>query len=73
MKDLTQKQILELIYSEFKDYKEDWKEYKEKQEKINELVIRHDEKIKGIWKIPVISGGVVSIIGGIGIFVSSIL
>ena len=36
---------------------------------INVMVIRHDEKLKSIWKIPVISGATVSIITGIAIFV----
>jgi hypothetical protein len=67
---MTNKEMLEIIMNEFKDYKEDWKDFKEKQDKINESVIRHDEKIKGLWKIPTISGGVVTILTGIGVLIS---
>lgn len=36
---------------------------------INETVIRHDEKLKNIWKIPIISGGTVTIITGVALLV----
>jgi hypothetical protein len=81
---MTNKEMLEIIMNEFKDYKEDWKDYKEKQEKVNELVIRHDEKIDGFdkdvedcnkridkaWRIPTLIGSIIVIISGIGTFVS---
>ena len=45
------------------------KEFIHEQREVNKLVIRHDEKLKSIWRIPVISGGTVSIITGIAILV----
>lgn len=41
--------------------------------KISNLVARHDEKIKGLWRIPVISGGVVAFLVALGVFISQIL
>lgn len=72
MQNLTNKQMLELIMSEFKEYKKDWKEYRKDQKKINEMVVRHDEKIKGIWKIPVISGGIITLLAGIATIIGII-
>jgi hypothetical protein len=31
---MTNKEILEVILNEFKDYKEDWKDFKENQAKV---------------------------------------
>jgi hypothetical protein len=70
MGNLTQKEMLEIILNEFKEYKVDWKDFKEKQDTINEMVIRHDEKIKGLWKVPTISGAVVTVITGFGVLIS---
>lgn len=49
------------IYEFFKRMEEKFDNYCDHQKKINDLVIRHDEKIKGIWKIPVVSGSIVTI------------
>jgi hypothetical protein len=65
----TQKEMLNIILSEFKEYKKEWKEYKKEQREINKLVIRNDEKLKGVWRIPVISGGTVTLITGIAVLV----
>lgn len=65
MENLTQKQMLKIMLDQFGEYHKDWKDFKKKQDKINTLVIRHDEKIKGMWKIPVISGAIITFIGGI--------
>lgn len=46
------------------------KTIEEKQDITHEIVIRHDEKIKGLWKIPVLSGGIVGLIMAIGIVIS---
>ena len=45
----------------------------EKQVENEKQILKHEQAIKGIWKIPVISGGTVAIITAIGVFVATIL
>jgi len=42
----TQKELLERILQEVTDYKSELKDFMGKQEKVNEMVIRHDTKIE---------------------------
>jgi len=57
MDKLTDSQKIEIMFNEFREYKEDWKEYKkedreykkedrEHRSKIDIIVTRHDEQIK---------------------------
>lgn len=64
---MTQKErsVLDMMYDNFKSYQEDWKEFRKDQKEINQKVIEHEVKIQSIWKIPVISGGVVTLLLGI--------
>ena len=77
MEDMTNKEMLKIMLKKFDTYKDDWDQYKNKQDKVNDIVIRHDEQIKsqskridGMWKIPIISGGIVTLIGGISAFIT---
>jgi hypothetical protein len=82
MEKLTDSQKLEIIFNEFHEYKKDWKEYKkedrEHRSKIDIIVTRHDEqiknqeeKLKGIWKLPVaISGIIGTLIAVIGFIIN---
>jgi hypothetical protein len=57
-----------LILEELREFRKEYQEDKKKQLEINNMVIRNEEKIKGIWKIPVVSTFILSVISGIGIF-----
>lgn len=74
---LTPEQMIEIMYREFNTYKEDWKEYKKEdrahREKINEIVTRHDERIKNIWKIPAAISGAIGAITGAVTFILSLI
>lgn len=77
MDKFSDNQMLEIILREFKEFKNDWKEYKKEdrahREKINEIVTRHDERIKNIWKIPAAISGAIGIIIGTITFIISII
>ena len=51
------------IYENFKNIHGKLDKILECQNDITIVVARHDEKIKGLWKIPVISGGIIAILG----------
>lgn len=53
------------VYNIVKENKDSLDEFIKEQKKVNEMVVRHDEKIRGIWKIPVITGGILTIMGAI--------
>ena len=61
------------VYDLFQKMEKKFDGYCERQEKINDIVIRNDEKIKGIWKIPIISGATVTLITALGIFIAIII
>ena len=67
---MSNKEILKIMLEEFREYKNEWRDFREKQDNINELVIRNDEKIKGIWRIPIISGTIIGLISGVSLFIS---
>lgn len=50
MENLTQKEMLRIMLDQFKEYKEDWKDFRDKQEELNNLMIRNDDSLKWNWK-----------------------
>jgi len=61
------------VYNELKDFRKEFRDYIKEQKICNDMIIRHDEKIKSIWKIPVISGAIISFISAVAIFLAFVI
>ena len=74
---LTPEQKIEIMFDQFQEFKHDWKDYKKEdrahREKLNEIVTRHDERIKNIWKIPAAISGAIGAITGAVTFILSLI
>ena len=62
---MTNQEVYEIVKENKEHNEKVWEKQQEQNEKVIDILARHDEKIKGMWKVIPISGGLVTFIGAI--------